>query len=329
MSEVKNFKVGPELVSRMEEVISKSGKNNKEYFIDWVQQEEKRLVEEETMGFSPDLSRSFSEDVRKLEDALSVINNVYVSQMKSLNTKLESERNRLEIRHSKQMFSMDDELKKVQVENGNLQKEIEEIKKQNETLLHDNEKLAPANQKLEETVVDKEKIIEGQTVNILRLNTEVTELQEHKEENKKLANEKNELEKQLDANNLLVEKLTHFIEELKVKHVEQISELKVKHAETLETIKEKHVETLETIKERAELEKERAAVEREKEVRAELNESIERYREENKNLYLTVDKLRSDKDVLRQEYEQQIVQLKAVYENKIKAMGNQNKKGTE
>lgn len=303
MAETKNFKVGDEWVSRMEDIITKSGMNNKEYFIKWVQEEEKRLVEEETMGFSPDLARSFSEDVKKIDDALTVINNVFVSQMKALNAKLEAERNRLELRHSKEISIMNEKQQNLHEENEKLQQESQMLQEQNKELIHQNEILVPTNEKLEKTVVDKEEIIERQKEDILRLNTDLTKHQQYKQENEKISKQLLDMERQLEQSESDIKKSN-----------EQIEELKTRHKEVLETVKE-----------RAELEKERTTVEREKEVRSELNESIESYRNENKNLYSELDDLRREKDVLKDRFEQQIAELKVEYENKIKEI--ESKKG--
>lgn len=195
-SEYKNsqgFNVGPEYVGRFKENLEKLGQGPNEWFRDQVHELEKEVATSTAHGFNRELARTFEQDVKKLNDATEVINNLFVNQMKALNTKIEAERAILEAKHQKQISEVEDKNIKLTEEIEKAKAEVKETVELNKNLTTENEKLAPANEQLKSSITDKENILKTRDETIQRLNDEINEYQELKKINKSLSNQIEEM----------------------------------------------------------------------------------------------------------------------------------------
>ncbi|OIJ09468.1 hypothetical protein BKP35_16570 [Anaerobacillus arseniciselenatis] len=288
----KTFNPGTEWIERFDKIQEQLNKGNSDLFRAWVMELEKDLVTGELTSMSPDLARSFEEDLRKLTDALQVINNLFVNQMKGLDTKLEAERIKQQTKHEREIAAVETESAKVREENAEIKEEIAHLKLENQSIKNENEKLLPANEQLKSSVVDKENIISGLQADVLRLNEEVTKLQGMKEQNEKLLSQVSEMK---DTVNDLVNQLEKAKDKLSVK-------------------KTNHEIAIQNLADKMAFEKDKALLELEKKHQVEITKTNEVYNEKIREMHLEIEKIRKDYDGKQSElisqYEQQIKELK-------------------
>lgn len=132
----------------------------------------------------------------------------------------------------------------------------------------------PANAQLKSSIVDKEEIIGSLQADVLRLNEEVTKLQNMKEENEKLVIQVNEMKDTVNVTTNQLEKT-----QLEISKKEKEQEI-----------------TLNNLTEKLGFEKDKALLEADKKHQENLTDASDNYNEKIRGLYESIEEMRRSND---------------------------------
>lgn len=298
---VKGSRISPEIAEKLSEIIKESGKEDGEWFEDLVLQIASNELVLEKSGVPADLRKHFSSDLSAIKDATNSILSLFVNQMNRiaveknnwnqyLQTQIQDYENKLSklknnITQLEQTIQeKDTELSGTHNTILQLQNKIEgfdkletQLRKDIERLEEEVNKYTKEIQRLrDESLFEKEKLYND--INELknthkeekdRLNQQIVDMVKQLNEMKPLSEENKELQKNVDE-------LRSSIEQLNEEHKIKINQLV----------------------EQAAIDKEKALLKRERELRELF---YKQSREDMKELYSKIDKLQSDNNELRLE----------------------------
>lgn len=279
----KTFKVEQEWVDRINKIIERSGfKTDVDFFIHLVQKLELEEAVQEAAGYSPELAKTFSTDVAKLQEAMDAIRSTFLSQMKGLNLKIENEKAALHRIFEAEKEKLQAKVIELTEENGQKQTALQELKAKQVSMEHQLEilqkEVEQSHQLLSEKdklIVDKEELIRSQQREIESLKNNVVHLTEELSKHTDLKRENESLTEELFHSNLQKKELE-----------EQIKREK---------------ERFEIDKSRLLTELDRRLIDEEKRIRKETQKEIEAYRLELKEYQEKLQKERDEKEALRKE----------------------------
>jgi chromosome segregation ATPase len=298
---VKGFRISPEIAEKLSEIIKESGKEDGEWFEDLVLQISSNELVLEKSGVPADLRKHFSSDLSAIKDATNSILTLFVNQM----NRIAVEKNNWNQYLQTQIQDYENKLSKLKNNITQLEQTIQEkdaeLSGTHNTILQLQNKIEGFDKletQLRKDIERLEEEVNKYTKEIQRLRDEslfekeklyndINELKNtHKEEKDRLNQQIVDMVKQLNE----MKPLSEENKELQ-KNVDELRS-------SIEQLNEEHKIKINQLVEQAAVDKEKALLKRERELRELF---YKQSREDMKELYSKIDKLQSENNELRLE----------------------------
>lgn len=298
---VKGFRISPEILEKTTQMIKDSGKEEGEWFEDLILQLASNELVLEKSGVPADLRKHFGSDLSALKDATNSIISLFCNQMNRIAVEKNNWNQYLQTQiedYDKKILNLKNNISQLE---ETVQLKEDEITALNSTILQLQNKVdgfdkleAHLRKDIERLEVENEKV----TIELQRVRDESVS------EKEKIYNDMDELKNlHKEEKDRLNQQIVDLVKQLK--QVEPLNEENHKLQQTINdltsSIKQLNTENeikINRILDQAEVEKERALLSKERELRDRL---YQQHRDDTKELYAKIEKLQAENNELRLE----------------------------